>query len=105
MQGINFATAGISSMHINHKADKSNGETEYNSEFDNKDNNKSKPTPGACFHQISHHMNNEARRLNPYWILLNNQITVHKFSSRDILTNIQDADETIYVYLSGGATH
>ena len=67
MQGINRATTGISSMNVNHKADKSNGETEYNSESDNKyDNNDSKPTLGGCFHQVSHHMNNDYGRLNPH---------------------------------------
>ena len=35
VQGINRATTGISSMHVDHKAYKSNGETEYNSESDN----------------------------------------------------------------------
>ena len=75
-------------MHVKHEADKSNGETEYNSNSDNKDNDDSEPTPGACFHQVSHHMNNDVRRLNPYWILLDNQITVHMFSNRALLANI-----------------
>ena len=46
VQGINRVTMGISSMHVDHKADKINGDTEYNSESDNEDKN-SKPTPGA----------------------------------------------------------
>ena len=47
MQGINLATTGISSMHVNHKADESNGDTEYNSDSNNEDNDNSEPTPGA----------------------------------------------------------
>ena len=50
-------------------------------------------------------MNNDAGRLNPYWILLDNQSTVHMFSNRTFLANIQDADKPINVYSSGGATH
>ena len=72
VQVINCATTGISSMHINHEADESNRETEYNSESDNEDNNDSEPTPGACFHQVSFHINNDAGHLNLYCILLNN---------------------------------
>ena len=53
-------------MHVDHEADERNGETEYNSESNNEDDENSKPTPGACFHQVSHHMNNDAGRLNPY---------------------------------------
>ena len=105
MQGINGATTGISSMHVDHKADKSNRETEYNSESDKEDGDDSEPTPGACFHQFYHHMNNDAGRLNPYWILLDNQITLHMFSNRALLANIQDADEPIDAYSSGGITH
>ena len=49
MQGINRVTTGISSMHVDHEADKINGDTEYNSESDNEDDNNdnSEPTPGA----------------------------------------------------------
>ena len=47
VQGIKSATTGISSMHANHEEDESNGETEYNSESDNKDYDDSEPTPGA----------------------------------------------------------
>ena len=72
VQGINSATTGISSMHINQEADESNGETEYNSESNNKDDKDSEPTLGAWFHQVSHHMNNDARRLNINWIILDN---------------------------------
>ena len=50
VQGINHATTGISSMHINHEADGSKGETEYNSKSNNKDNGNSEPTLGAFFH-------------------------------------------------------
>ena len=91
-------------MHVNHKADKSNGETEYNSESDNEDDGDSDPTPGECFRQVSHHMNNDVGRLNPYWVLLDNQSTVHMFSNRALFANIQDADKPIDVYSSGGAT-
>ena len=65
----------------------------------------SEPTPGACFHQVSHHMNNNGVRLNPYWILLENQSMLHMFSNRDLLANIHDVDKTINVYSGGGATH
>ena len=84
-------------MHVDHKADKSNIETEYNSDSDNEDDNNSDPTPDVCFHQVSHHMNKDTGRLNPYWILLDNQITVHMFSNRALLENIKDADKPINV--------
>ena len=64
MKGINHATTGISIIHDDHKAEESNGETEYNSKSNNIENNNSDPTPGACFHQVSHHMNNNAGRLD-----------------------------------------
>ena len=105
MQVINRATTGISSMHADHEIDKSNVETEYNSDSDNKDDDDSKPTPGACFHQVSCHMNNDARRLNPYWILLNNQSTLQMFSKRSLLVNIKGADDPINVHSIRGATH
>ena len=47
MQVVNRITTVISSMHVDHKVDKNNGETEYNSESDNKDNYDSDPMPGA----------------------------------------------------------
>ena len=50
-------------------------------------------------------MNNDAGRLNPYWILLDNQIKVQRFSNQSLLANIQDADDTIDIYLSVVATH
>ena len=88
VQGVNCATTGISSMHVDHEADESNGEIEYNSNSDNEYGNDSDPTPGACFHQVSHHMNNNPGHLNPYWILLDNQSTVHMFSNHALLANI-----------------
>ena len=60
LQGINYATTGILSMNVNHESDENNREIEYNSESDNKDDNNSEPTPGECFRQLSHHMNNGA---------------------------------------------
>ena len=105
MKGINCATTGISRMHVNHKADDSNREIEYNSESNNEDDDESEPTLGACFHQVSHHMNNYSGRLNPYWIILDNQSTVHMFSNLSLLANIQDADKPIDVYSSRDATH
>ena len=105
MQVINRATTGISSMHADHEIDKSNVETEYNSDSDNKDDDDSKPTPGACFHQVSHHMNNDTGCHNQYWILLNNHSAVHMFSNHALLAKIQDKDYPIDVYLSGGVTH
>ena len=74
------------------KRTRANGETEYDSESDNEDDDESEPTPGACFHQFYHHMNNDIVHLNPYWILLDNQRTVHMFSNRALLANIKDAD-------------
>ena len=50
-------------------------------------------------------MNNDAGRLYPYWILLENQITVNMFSNHSLHENIKDLDEPIDVYSSGGATH
>ena len=50
-------------------------------------------------------MNNDEGRLNPYWIILNNQSTVHMFRNRDLLANIEDANDPIDVYSGGGATH
>ena len=50
-------------------------------------------------------MKNETGRLNPYWILPNNQRTVHMFSNRALLSNIKATDKPIDVYLCGGATH
>ena len=47
MQGFNHVTTVISSMHVNHEAEKSNGDIEYNSESDNESDNDSEPTPGA----------------------------------------------------------
>ena len=105
IQGVNRIATGISIMHITQKADKSNRETKYKSESDNKDNDLSESTSVACFHQVSHHMKNETGRLNPYWILLYNQSTVHMFSNHALLSNIKDADKKINVYLSGGANH
>ena len=92
-------------MHVNHKADDSNGDTEYNSKSDNEYDNNSEPMPGACFHQVYHHMKNDTRRLNPYWILLNNQSTVHIFSNHVLLADIKEKYKPIGVYSSGGATH
>ena len=43
--------------------------------------------------------------MNPYWILLENNSTVHMSGNRALLLNIQDADDPIDVYSSGGATH
>ena len=57
VQGINRTMTGISSMHVDQKADESNGETEYNCESVNKDDDDSEPTLGTCFHQVSRHMN------------------------------------------------
>ena len=105
VQGVNCATTDISSMHVNQEADESNGETEYNSDSDNEENDNSEPTPGACFHQVTHHINNDAGRLNPYWILLKNHSTVHMLSNRAFLANIKYADKPINVYLSGGVIH
>ena len=105
MQGINLVTTGISSMHVNHKADESNGEKEYNSDSCNEDNDNSDPTPGACFRQVYHQMNNDTGRLNQYWIILNNQRTVHMFSNHTLLSNARDSDDPIDVYLIGGANH
>ena len=92
-------------MHVNHEADKSNVETEYNSESDNKDDNDSEPASGACFYQVSQHMNNDAGHLYPFWILLENQSTVQMFINRALLANTQDSDKPIDTYSSGGATH
>ena len=92
-------------MNVNHESYKSSRETEYNSESNNKDDNNSEPTPGACFHQVSHHINKEAVQLNPYWKFLDNQSTVRMFKNCALLANIQDADEPINVYSSGGVTH
>ena len=105
VQVINRATTFISSMHADHKADESNGETEYNSESENEDDNDSEPTPGALFHQVYHHMNNDTGCLDPYWILLENKRTVDIFSNRALLENLKDVDDPIDIYLSGGATH
>ena len=50
-------------------------------------------------------MKNDTGRLKPYWILLENQSTVHMFGNRALLANIKDADNPIEVYSSEGATH
>ena len=84
-------------MHVDHEADERKGETEYNSESDNEDDNNSEPTSGACFHQVYQHMNNDAGRLNPYWILLDNKSMVHMFGNCALLENIQDVYDTIDV--------
>ena len=88
MQGVNRGTTCISSMHANHEADERNRDTEYNYKSDNEEDDDSNPTPGTCFHQVSHHMNNENGRLNPYWILLDNKITVRMFRNHALLANI-----------------
>ena len=92
-------------MNVNHEAEESNWEIEYNSESKNEDDDNPEPTPGKWFRQVSHQMNNDAGHLNPYWIILNNQSTVHIFSNHTLLVNIQDTDDPIDVYSSGGATH
>ena len=92
-------------MHVNHEADESNREIEYNSESNNKDDDESEPTLGAFFHQLSRNMNNNAGLLNPYWILIDKQSTEHMFSNCALLAKIKDADEPINVHSSGGATH
>ena len=50
-------------------------------------------------------MNNDAERLNPYWILLDNKNKVHMSSNHTLLSNVKDTDKRIDVYSSGGATH
>ena len=92
-------------MHVGNEADESNRETEYNYETENEDDNDSDPMSGACFCQVYHHMNNDVVRFNPYWILLNNHITVQMFRNRAILANIPGADDPIGVYSNGGVTH
>ena len=95
----------MSIMHVDHEAGESNKETEWNYISDNEDKNYPDPTPGACFHQIYNHTKHETGRLNPYWILLYNQITLHMFSNRTLLENIKAADKPIGVSLSVGATN
>ena len=92
VQGINRTTTCTSSMHVDHESDKSNRETENNSKSDNEDDDNSEPMPDALFHKVSYHINNDAGRLNLYWNLLDNQITVHMFRNRALLENIQDTD-------------
>ena len=37
MQGVNRVAKGMSSMHVDHEADESNREAEYNSDYDSKE--------------------------------------------------------------------
>ena len=65
VHGVNHVTTGISSMHVDQEVDESNGETEYNFKSENEDDDDSEPMSGACFHQVSHHMKNDTRRMKP----------------------------------------
>ena len=105
VQGAKRVAMGISNMHVDHEADGSNGDTEYNSESKNEDDDNYKPMPGAWLHQIFHHTKNETGSLNPYWALLTNHSMVHMFRKHALLENTKGADKPIDVYSIGGATH
>ena len=90
-------------MHFGNDADNSNEDKVYDptdASYNNFD-----LTPGSCLHQISHHTKNKNRRLNPYWILLDNQRTLHMFTNRALLENITETGYLIDVSSSRGAPH
>eukprot|EP00536_Pseudo-nitzschia_multiseries_P007124 jgi/Psemu1/17085/gm1.17085_g len=51
-----------------------------------------------------HHAFNQTKKekLNKYWILLDNQLTVHVFCTKVFLTNIREADDKLHLYTNAG---
>eukprot|EP00536_Pseudo-nitzschia_multiseries_P010032 jgi/Psemu1/24794/gm1.24794_g len=43
-------------------------------------------------------------RINPYWVLLDNQLAVHVFCQKSFLTNIQEGTEELHLYTNAGMT-
>ena len=49
-------------------------------------------------------MNDKGGMINKWWILLDNQITVHMLSNAEMLKNVGEDFNPITVFLSGGVT-
>eukprot|EP00536_Pseudo-nitzschia_multiseries_P011781 jgi/Psemu1/29984/gm1.29984_g len=49
-----------------------------------------------------HEFNQSRGRINPYWVLLDNQLTVHVFCQKAFLTNIREAPEESHLYTNAG---
>eukprot|EP00536_Pseudo-nitzschia_multiseries_P016621 jgi/Psemu1/46927/gm1.46927_g len=51
-----------------------------------------------------HAFNQSRGRVNPYWVLLDNQLTVHVFCQKSFLTNIRETTEELHLYTNAGMT-
>ena len=57
---------------------------------------------GCC---LSFHVSYRISKLGNNWVLLENQITVHIFANPALLRDIQEVDDPVNVFSTGGSTH